>query len=135
MHKKAENIREIILGGLFVLLIGMTVYNYYQFKQEYIINEKVFTFHTTDIDKILNDNLLVKDNITLHLGTQYIEGYNPLSIEQNLDPCRCTRFYALIQRWYMKYLKPLLLLLAIILLARIILNPELISFIKMVKIE
>jgi len=129
---KQKLIKTIIKKALFVIFAIMLANNYLDWKQEYRANEDIFTFEMVDnVDLILDDNNrinLSRDyNHALDLGIETsltkVEWVPRKSVSisgPDLDPNRCTYFYALIQRWYLKYIYPLFYMLGLMLIVQVV---------------
>lgn len=121
-QEKQEKIKRYIMKGLFVVFALMLIWNYYQFKQEFVANQDIFSFKMRNIDNILDGdnkiNLSQSDDINEDLQLRY--GIVQEQEQVELNPNRCIYFYALIQRWYIKYLSPLFIMLGVMLIVKVL---------------
>lgn len=99
---------------LFAIFLIMFLNSYIHIKQEFKANEQVFSFRPVDVDEIMNKDLTV--NLTE--ASYGISPYNLYVQGPGLEADRCQYFYALIQRWYTKYVYPIFIIIALMLIAK-----------------
>lgn len=120
--EKQEKIKRYIMKGLFVLFALMLIWNYYHFKQEFVANQDIFSFKMRNVDNIIDDNNKVNltQSVDVVEDLQLRYGIVQEQEQKELDPNRCIYFYALLQRWYNKYLSPLLIMLGVMLIVKVL---------------